>query len=713
LTINGETVSATIYLQNKTLFSSSLPKLVEAAYLDQCQQIINLHQNDSQLDIQLVPVTFFWGRNPGKEGEQSWFNLRDQGSVGSLHKAFIVLKSGKDHLVHFDKAISVVSLMKRGGNKNRLPYRLARAAKSYFGSQKRHGVGPKLLNRKEMIEAVIAQESLTLFIEKMAKEEGTSKKEIEKQCRKYLQEIGADFSYPFVRMFSRVLSVIWNRLYRGIEVNNAQAVRQISQTGAEIIYMPCHRSHADYLLMSYLLFEQGLVPPHIAAGVNLSFFPAGSVFRRCGAFFLRRSFKGNPLYGEVFKAYFAMLFKKGYPIEFFTEGGRSRTGRLLPAKVGLLSMSLQTYLDNPERNVVIVPVYIGYDHIMEVNTYTKEMAGQKKEKENAWQVLGIVKKLGNFGRVFVNFGEPISVRQHLDKNSAGWNDQPLNKADFRKQLSILANDAMIGINNASAVNALPLCASILLSNKNAQMNRMQMLENIEKHQQLLAILSKQSLITYSKENASDLYQQALALNKFSERGSLVCASLPQAVQLTYYRNNIVHLFAVHALICNSVRYLQWKSKKVTEESVIQISEIIYPFLVSEYFLDNKTSSKTVLKTALQQLFDIAVLACDQGEIKISDNQLLKVFTGHLRETYQRYQQGVILLLSYLDSNHAVDWQLIDRIDYQKRCKKQLSTICIEPFDVKVNEVFLDSLEKQYPTFIDQRSGKLLMDLFYN
>jgi glycerol-3-phosphate O-acyltransferase len=227
------------------------------------------------------------------------------------------------------------------------------------------------------------------------------------------------------------------------------------------------------------------------------------------------------------------------------------------------------------------------------------------------------------------------------------------------------------------------------------------------------MLSKQSLITYSKESVSELYQQALALNKFSERGSLVCASLPQAVQLTYYRNNIVHLFVIHALICNSVRYLQWKNKKVTEESIIQISEIIYPFLVAEYFLDNKTSAKSVLKTALQQLCDIGALVISQGEVKVSDNSLLKVFVGHLRETYQRYQQSIILLLSYLDCNSAVDWQLIDRVDYQKHCKKQLSTINIEPFDLKVNEVFLDSLEKQYPRFIDQKSGKLLMDLFYN
>ncbi|HIP76633.1 MAG TPA: glycerol-3-phosphate 1-O-acyltransferase [Psychromonas hadalis] len=713
LTINGETLSATVFLQNNTLFSASLPKLIEADYLTQCQQIINLHQNDRGIDIQLVPVTFFWGRNPGKEGEESWFNLRDQGSVGSLHKAFIVLKSGKDHLVRFNKAISVVSLMQRGGNKERLPYRLARAAKSYFGHQKRHSIGPRLANRQEMIESVITQQSLQTFIEETAKSDNKSKQEIEKQCRKYLKEIGADFSYPFVRMFSRVLNVIWNRLYRGIEVNNAQAVRQISQTGAEIIYMPCHRSHADYLLMSYLLFEQGLVPPHIAAGVNLNFFPAGSVFRRCGAFFLRRSFKGEALYGEVFKAYYSWLFKKGYPIEFFTEGGRSRTGRLLPAKVGLLSMSLQTYLDNPERNVVIVPVYIGYDHIMEVSTYAKEMAGQKKQKENAWQVLGIVKKLGNFGRVFVNFGEPINVRQHIDKNSAGWQDQALSQRAFRQKLSTLADDVMIGINNASAVNALPLCAAILLSNKNAQVNRMQMLASIEKHQQLLALLSKDSLISYSQESVSDLYQQALSLNKFSERGDLVCASLGQAIQLNYYRNNIIHLFAMHALICNSIRYLQWKNTKVTEDNIIKASDVIYPFLVAEYFLDNKISAKSALKIAMQHLCDVGVLTLKGQQIQIVDNQLSAILIGHFRETYQRYQQGIKSLLGSLNEDENINWQTLDSAEHQAICKKQLSTIAIEPFDSKVNEIFLASLEKQYPTFISKKEGKLLTDMFYN
>ena len=109
-------------------------------------------------------------------------------------------------------------------------------------------------------------------------------------------------------------------------------MRQLAQEGHEIVYVPCHRSHMDYLLLSYVIYHQGMVPPHIAAGINLNFWPAGPIFRHGGAFFIRRTFKGNPLYSTVFREYLNLLFAKGYSVEFFTEGGRSRTGRLLPPR---------------------------------------------------------------------------------------------------------------------------------------------------------------------------------------------------------------------------------------------------------------------------------------------------------------------------------------------------------------------------------------------
>jgi 1-acyl-sn-glycerol-3-phosphate acyltransferase len=125
-----------------------------------------------------------------------------------------------------------------------------------------------------------------------------------------------------IRLSDRILGFTWNRLYQGINVHNAERVRQLAHDGHEIVYVPCHRSHMDYLLLSYVLYHQGLVPPHIAAGINLNFWPAGPIFRRLGAFFIRRTFKGNKLYSTVFREYLGELFNRGYSVEYFVEGGR-------------------------------------------------------------------------------------------------------------------------------------------------------------------------------------------------------------------------------------------------------------------------------------------------------------------------------------------------------------------------------------------------------
>ncbi len=154
----------------------------------------------------------------------------------------------------------------------------------------------------------------------------------------------------------------------------------------------------DYLLLSYVLYHQGLVPPHIAAGINLNFWPAGPIFRRLGAFFIRRTFKGNKLYSTVFREYLGELFSRGYSVEYFVEGGRSRTGRLLDPKTGTLSMTIQAMLRGGTRPITLIPIYIGYEHVMEVGTYAKELRGATKEKESLPQMLRGLSKLRNLGQ---------------------------------------------------------------------------------------------------------------------------------------------------------------------------------------------------------------------------------------------------------------------------------------------------------------------------
>ena len=197
-----------------------------------------------------------------------------------------------------------------------------------------------------------------------------------------------------------------------MEFEHVEKLQEIGD-GAEIIYVPCHRSHMDYLLLSYVIYHKGFAVPHVAAGVNLDLPVIGRFLRKGGAFFLRRSFKGHALYAAVFTKYLGFMMARGHPLEYFVEGGRSRTGRLLSPRTGMLSMTVRSYLKEPKRPVVFMPVYFGYERIVEGRTYIGELSGRPKEKES---VLGVIKSLpsvlrSKFGKVHVNLGRAHRARR--------------------------------------------------------------------------------------------------------------------------------------------------------------------------------------------------------------------------------------------------------------------------------------------------------------
>ena len=459
-----------------------------------------------------------------------------------------------------------------------------------------------------------------------------------------MEEIAANFSYEMIRLTDRILGFTWNRLYQGINVHNAERVRQLAHDGHEIVYVPCHRSHMDYLLLSYVLYHQGLVPPHIAAGINLNFWPAGPIFRRLGAFFIRRTFKGNKLYSTVFREYLGELFSRGYSVEYFVEGGRSRTGRLLDPKTGTLSMTIQAMLRGGTRPITLVPIYIGYEHVMEVGTYAKELRGATKEKESLPQMVRGLSKLRNLGQGYVNFGEPLPLMTYLNQHVPDWREaidpiEAVRPSWLTPTVNSIAADLMVRINNAGAANAMNLCCTALLASRQRSLTREQLTQQLECYLALLRNVPYSPDATAPSASASELIDHALQMNKFEVEkdtiGDIIILPREQAVLMTYYRNNIAHMLVMPSLLAAIVT----QHRRITRAEILRHVEMFYPFLKAELFLRwEKAELAGVVDALIAEMLRQELIALNDDEVSVNPSHArsLQLLAAGARETLQRY-----------------------------------------------------------------------------
>jgi len=612
--------------------------------IEQFSELVHLLRDEHQYDIQLVPVALFWGRKPGKEDSTVKSAVLEDDQASWLRKFMMVLFLGRDNFVRFSQPISMSQMLEGRGSDERIAHKLSRLARFHFYRQAQTMMGPKLVYRKSLDKRIMKSESLIPVMTEYGAQKGLTTEQVQQEVSKIVDEIAADYSERLLRIGDRFLTWLWNKLYKGINISNAERVRQLSQDGEEIVFVPCHRSHMDYLLLSYVIYRQGMAPPHIAAGINLSFWPAGPIFRRGGAFFMRRTFKGNKLYAAVFREYLHQLFNNGYSVKYFTEGGRSRTGRLLNPKTGMVAMTVQGVLRGLERPVTLVPVYLGYDHVMEVGTYHSELKGKSKEKESFGQVLKTIRKLRNFGRAYVNFGQPISLNKYLDEHVEDWQSS-INPIELQKPawltptVNNIANNVMTNINNCAAVTSITLTALVLLGVERHAITRDNLILQLDLYLTLLRNTQYADDITVPSESGEQLLEQAIELDKFNvvkdELGDVINLSISGAVTMTYYRNNILHLFALPSLIAAAFVYKHITTKQQLNELITDL----YPLIKNELFLGlNQQSLDKYINDVIEQMLALELLILDNDQYLINEvnkTQLI-IMAQHIQETLQRY-----------------------------------------------------------------------------
>ena len=680
-----------------------------------------------ELKVRLVPVSILWGRAPEKEDSLFKLLTTDNWQDPSITKQlFNIGVMGRDTFVQFhppqdlralinnslksddeesvasesvianlkedvlkdidsknndskekdsaikniDEAPNYAMVASADGNRE-LVRSLQQQLTIYLDKQRASMLGPDLSDRRNLVDKLIYSPAIKHAIEAEALETGTSNREARILAKSYANEMVNDYSHSIVRGFYKFLTWLWTQLYDGVEVHHFERVRELA-ADYELIYVPCHRSHVDYLLLSYVIYKRGLSIPYVAAGDNLDVPVLGPLLRGAVAFYIRRSFRGNALYTAVLREYMHTLITRHTPIEYFIEGGRSRSGRLLPPKMGMLAMTVHSQLRQTNKPVVFIPTYIGYERIMEGGTYIGELKGKPKESESLMGLLKVGRKIERiFGNVHLSFGTPLHLSEFMQKFEVPANSLPADRTDtlLDDKASAMVDNigvkVMQHINKAAVVTPVSLLSLVLLSAPKAALDEEICREQIALYQGLAQQLPYSDDTVITDMTPQQIIDYGIKL-KLIERiphilGDIIQVAGKQAALLSYFRNNILHVFILLSFLAALVA----RNGRIDRRRLSSIAEQLYPFLQSELFLYYSAHglAETLNKKLDNLLAHGLIVELDNGMLSIPESnsrcyQQLQVLATPVEQSLERYFMTLALLAQQgsgnLTENEVVD-----------------------------------------------------------
>ena len=513
-------------------------------------------QAECRRPVFLVPLGILWGKGPEKlqKGLLDVF-LGHRDAPGRLRQSLMLLRYSRQSMVTMGHVINLQAYGQENVHleKDLLLKKIRWSLHRELDLARRQVTGPRIKPRKHVLESILSSRRLREQVREMARSEGKSFEKVMKRAEKYADEIAADYRISYVEFLSVLLTWVWNNIYSGfsVDMKGLERVKASVRKGS-VILMPSHKSHLDYLVLSYVFYHNDLPPPHIAAGVNLSFWPLGHIFRRAGAFFIRRTIRGHKLYATVFSTYLRKLLREGYVQEFFLEGTRSRTGKLLQPKLGMLSMELDAFAEGVSEDLQLVPISITYEKVVEESSYSKELGGARKKKEGFLDLVKTGRLLKKkYGRVYIQFAPPLSIREYLQSKQSDL--AGMDEVRRRGMVEDLALRVSYAINEVTTVTPSALAATVLLNHPKRGIALPELTKNASFLLHLLQDLgARRSLILknlpWAVQEALDRFVGDRIVELWDDPdGPIYTLDENKRILLDYYKNNILHFFLPFAL----------------------------------------------------------------------------------------------------------------------------------------------------------------------
>jgi len=672
-TVN-EGYSALLFLRRPPRLGRVRPQRVESLEVDLVLTLVKL-QRELQRDILLVPQTFVWARRPTRTrktladiifGPSEW--------PGKLRVLVQFLFNYRNALLRAGEPFNLRTFVLRNAAlsdvevANKVRYAMLRRMER----ERTLVSGPIQKSPQRIRDELLRSRRVAKHIETTARSKGKSPEEVRKEAAHELIKLCAAPSPFVVGFLHHVLFHSLRKMYREVVVDQPglDRIREAARQGT-LVLIPSHKSHVDYLVLSEVMYSHDISPPLIAAGDNLNFWPLGPLLRRGGAFFIRRAFRGERLYSALVEAYIRKLIAEGFNIEFFFEGGRSRSGKLLPPKLGLLSMIIDAGLLVQNTPLFFVPIYIGYERIVEEHAYVQESEGGEKSRENLGGLLKAPRLLhSKYGRLYLRVGEVIALRDLVsevqstakertsdsssDDNRSGGHpiksrtETELTPPKKRALVQKTAYEVAFQINRVTVVTPSTIVATALLIHRKRGLSQKALLEI----SQFLVreLISLNAPIAHSLWDGDATFNDAAILEGVSlyaqgrlidvhgaSTNSVYIVPDDKRLALEYYKNNLLHFFVPKAIVATAVLATS-DSRSSERTAVTERAERLSKFLKHE-FIYPPTSS-------FEEVFDAQVRALVLSGQLIQTEGLLHPAAGYGGRELTMYAQ---MLRGYLEA----------------------------------------------------------------
>ena len=479
--------------------------------------------------------------------------------------------------------------------------------------------------------------------------------EIDAKARKIIRKLAANFHPSIVGIFSRVMTFIWKRIYTGIDIgaDDIEKIRATLGEGATLM-LPTHKSHVDYLVLSQVMKDNNLMMPHIAAGQNLAFWPLGWLFRSSGAFFIRRRFVDDKFYTAIVTAYVRRLILERYAVEVFIEGGRSRTGKLLRPRTGMLDMALKAMAMTPGCEINVLPIFIGYEHVIEEWAYVAESEGKPKRAEN---ITGLIRTttvlFKKFGMLYVRVSDPFSVSDLM--KTYGLERKHLTSDSTRRSFAMtVAQKTLREINRITLATTSAILSTVLLTNDVPVVGH----DDLKKRSRWLvrylrSVGAPLSATVEGWETASGgdemlersarafLRSGRIAVAKKTPHAYAVPRKQRQA--LDYYKNNIIHYLVPASIAAEALRNRQ--ESPIDRDGLRTEMSLGITLYRSEFLLDagvctdaspGSAVSDALLDGILGQMAEMGIVETEGDAVTVKDEESLRFLANVLRNYHEVY-----------------------------------------------------------------------------